>query len=269
VTPALRATVDGGQHWETRSLPGDGRMVAGVDFVSESRGWVLVENPRGPTTLYATGDGGRTWTSLAIGTGAAGLDPNDHLEGVRFEDANRGWIGAWRSNGRGAVGPEYYSTADGGRNWTAQALPVATGGASGSTSLYVDPPQRQADGSLVGGVMFLAGAGSEAQIFGAGTAPETWSLLLRSAPGPMMPAWSVGGGRLLAASGQSARLGARTTAPTVEQSALPAGIASLQLVTPTDGFAVAAGTGPGAAPVLYHTADGGRSWQGRAPLDTR
>src|SRR2546421_34899 len=74
VVPVLRATNDGGQHWETRSLPGGGNMVAGLDFVSESQGWVLVEDPREPTMLYATTDGGRTWATSAAGGRLAGVD---------------------------------------------------------------------------------------------------------------------------------------------------------------------------------------------------
>jgi len=267
VVPVLEATNDGGQHWQTRSLPGHGSMVAGLDFVSESRGWVLVENPMGPSTLYSTTDGGSTWVSLAAGATLNGVQPSDHLEGVRFEDATHGWIAGWRSNGPASVTPQYYSTADGGATWTGSVLPIVAGAAAGPGNVYVDPPQRQPDGSLVGGVMVMSGAQSEVEVLAAPAQPTAWTLLLRGASAQATPAWSVANGRLVTSDGQSMHIGVPSPTPAVEHVTLPTGAASFHFVTATDGFAVAAGA-DGRTPVLYQTVDGGLTWHARAALDS-
>lgn len=268
VVPVLYATIDGGQHWEARNLPGGGAMTGGVDFVSESRGWVLVEYSSAPAMLYSTTDGGRTWASLGTGGRLAGVDPKDHLEGVRFDDSNQGWIAGWKSGGLNGASPQYYRTGDGGNTWTAEPLPVAATGAGTSAPLYVDTPQRQVDGSLVGGVTQLIAGRPGVQVFSTAGGTGTWTLVLdvQSPPGQTTPTWSVADGRVVTTLGQSIQLSSGTVGSAVQQTRLPPGTVAIQLVSAAEGFAMVLVSRTSNSFTLYSTADGGKSWTERGPL---
>lgn len=277
---ALYATVDGGQHWALRSLPERGSITGGVDFVSASRGWVLIEHSSSPATLYSTTDGGHTWTSIGTAGRLAGVDARDHLEGIRFDNAKQGWIAGWRPpRGNTASTALYYWTGDGGTSWTPDALPAARSATSGQPSspldaappMLVDPPQRQRDGTYVGGTTIVSSAGPEIQVFGNGdAAPGHWQLVLRgvSGPGGGAPAWSVADGEVIASTGQSAAVTSSAVTNRDALNAWPTGLSQLQLVTAADGYAVGQGASGGPR-TLYVTADGGRSWAVRASLDIR
>jgi photosystem II stability/assembly factor-like uncharacterized protein len=96
----LLRTSDGGRTWE-RVAPAasgaEGRLV-GVRFADASHGWAFGELG----ALYATRDGGQTWTRQGVPTRRL-------LLGAKFLDARRGWlVGA---------GGTLLRTDDGGANW--------------------------------------------------------------------------------------------------------------------------------------------------------
>jgi photosystem II stability/assembly factor-like uncharacterized protein len=107
-------TQDGGQTWESSTLPGtfpDGVGPTSIDFLDSSHGWIVAMLPGHLplSAVYATSDGGKTWTERA----AAPLDgPMD------FADQSVGWA---------VGGPEasrIYGTTDAGKSWNPIALPV-------------------------------------------------------------------------------------------------------------------------------------------------
>jgi len=104
----LRRSGDGGRTWaDTAVLPAADEALD-VSFADGSHGWVLTDdacNREGACAqaLWSTSDGGRTWTSLALG----GLD----VAAIDFTTAADGWL----TTSSGAL----YRTEDGGRTWQA------------------------------------------------------------------------------------------------------------------------------------------------------
>jgi photosystem II stability/assembly factor-like uncharacterized protein len=97
----LLKTTDGGGHWSRVDVTGAGEddlQLARVRFGDTERGWVFGETG----ALYATADGGATWTRLRV--------PTRHLLlGASLLDASQGWlVGA---------GSTLLQTSDGGATW--------------------------------------------------------------------------------------------------------------------------------------------------------
>lgn len=249
MVPVLYATVDGGANWEQRTLP-EGRLGAGIDFVSDTQGWALSPDSRGRVALYQTADGGRSWTSCGS-NGMAGPAAGDHLEGVRFADPSHGWIGGY-SGGRGT--PQYYQTSDGCKTWTAVPLPRST------HVDYVDPPQRLPNGSLVGGLT----AAGQLDIVEQDAAGGPWSVaaeVTNVAKGTA--SWSVAAGSVFVVAGGPATPSA--TPANVHRVAPYPGTTTTQFVDARDGFAVVDDMTTRVRS-LYGTTDGGSSWKRVADL---
>ena len=118
----LYRTWDGGATWT--SLPDPGVPVRGVFFVDGLHGWIDSDSSTtglgvGPDTLYASNDGGKSWTIVGTLPQSA---PNSWVFGVgmyhvtfsRNSDGSfRGWYLGYQS---------LFTTADGGRSWQQVAL---------------------------------------------------------------------------------------------------------------------------------------------------
>jgi hypothetical protein len=151
-TLVVFATADGGQTWTQSSVPisGAGSDSAHVDFIDAQHGWLITDSGTGgfdktsgslitqPLTrvVYATADGGVTWTHLTsanqsdgstLGTLALGCG----MSGLTFTSLNDGWLTWSGSCSPGPTGeqsgPSVTSnvavTHDGGRSWQPVALP--------------------------------------------------------------------------------------------------------------------------------------------------
>lgn len=95
-------TTDGGASWSSHEF-GQGQLYTqALAFPDSTHGWVIVGE-----TLYATVDGGATWTPQAEST---------LMRDLFFLDADHGWVIA--STGP-AVGDTLLRTVDGGAHWTA------------------------------------------------------------------------------------------------------------------------------------------------------
>ena len=151
VESRLFATSDGGSHWVARSLPGYG-AVGGLDFTNARTGWVLQTTPAGMSTVSRSEDGGSTWTPCQISASGKNLftaDNSVHLEGVRFADQKRGWIGGWKTAGADAGQALYYYTNDGCATWKALPLVRLHQDLANESVWFVDPPEV-ASGGLTG-----------------------------------------------------------------------------------------------------------------------
>ncbi|HYK98242.1 MAG TPA: hypothetical protein VEU77_07590 [Candidatus Acidoferrales bacterium] len=119
------ATTDG-RVWSTLGTLPD--LVHSIDFVDALHGWATTlhrasidARPDAVARLYATDDGGRTWTPLFHATGVS-----PQLD-VDFVDAERGWmLGDDQSTGctmGGCADYTFYQTTDGGRTWVVEQSP--------------------------------------------------------------------------------------------------------------------------------------------------
>jgi photosystem II stability/assembly factor-like uncharacterized protein len=92
-------TTDGGSSW-VRQRHDTSKFYTGVSFISGTEGWVC-----GNSTILHTTDGGTTWTTQSVPAGADAVE-------VRFVDSQNGWAaGALRS---------ILHTTNGGQTWTLQ-----------------------------------------------------------------------------------------------------------------------------------------------------
>jgi photosystem II stability/assembly factor-like uncharacterized protein len=118
--------VDGGLTWKTL-VAGEGMAFGGIDFTDVAHGWLAgrtvdvgpYSSQAGAAVLLATGDGGLTWTSLALppqvtSQAAAGAGLLD----VDFADARHGVAAGWTGGGSSRRGV-LLTTADGGATWSA------------------------------------------------------------------------------------------------------------------------------------------------------
>lgn len=107
---SLAATAQPAPQWQ--ALP-DAPFVGrhnDVYFVDPDRGWIV----NGDGEIYATPDGGATWTRQLV-------LPAAHFRSVGFFDAAHGWAGNVGLGEFGTTDPTpLYGTADGGATWTPQ-----------------------------------------------------------------------------------------------------------------------------------------------------
>lgn len=119
---AIARTQDGGESWQTVSLPAtirfadeerpvpDGRVVI-ASIARPSAGTVVAVFESHPhTCVLTTRDEGRSWSQQALGS--------DYLRIVRFADSLHGWIvGGPAQRLRGQALPAVLRTSDGGATW--------------------------------------------------------------------------------------------------------------------------------------------------------
>jgi len=101
----LWRTVDSGASWE---LVSDSTFID-LCFVDDRHGWAIGRGPGAGSALYASSDGGASWTKPELS------DAPHNLYQVRFLDARRGFIAA------GQYGKDHggwlLATKDGGETW--------------------------------------------------------------------------------------------------------------------------------------------------------
>jgi photosystem II stability/assembly factor-like uncharacterized protein len=113
-------TIDGGLHWRDASPPTANRAKGGDSnfFLDTNHAWVTADSgtaglPSATTlVVFATADGGQTWTQSSVPISGAGSD----YARVDFIDPQHGWL--ITDSGQGGFDRAVYATADGGRTWT-------------------------------------------------------------------------------------------------------------------------------------------------------
>jgi len=174
-------TTDGGSHWSRSSFgPGaeEGGVPYSLDFIDSRHGWLLLEPDHGANTspgeLYATADGGRTWTWIA-GTSRPGSLPFGGA--VAFLDEHRGWLAG---SPAGTLPGRLYRTRDGGATWTEVELKAPEGAGEGTMNPGVPSFSRKEPGTGVLRAEWIPGDGSAkayaSYLYTTADGGETWNL---------------------------------------------------------------------------------------------
>lgn len=112
VYPFICSTTDGGQTWDSLTLPYIG-IVVNIAFPGSSVGYICGEPPFANTSLFKTTDGGATWSdiSAAASTAMGGCPIKD----VDFITTTEGYACTMATSSTQAG---IYKTTDGGTSWT-------------------------------------------------------------------------------------------------------------------------------------------------------
>ncbi|UUZ89364.1 hypothetical protein LJK87_24725 [Paenibacillus sp. P25] len=106
-------TTDGGAHWNLQWSPQDSSNMrnVGISFINPKQGWFMVlslENLQ--SSLYATRDGGATWTKVSEMRGG-----RPYTRGLQFVSETTGFVPL--SAGAGPIGGGLAVTHDGGKTF--------------------------------------------------------------------------------------------------------------------------------------------------------
>jgi photosystem II stability/assembly factor-like uncharacterized protein len=230
---ALLATTDGGEHWELRRRPVEDTLHE-IVFTGERTGWIVCERSvfapmakdESVSYLLKTSDGGESWARVDV---TRGEDVDIKLAGLRFADAEHGWV-----YGEQGV---LYATSDGGATWSRQRVPTR--------HLLLGSAFADAErGWLSGGGLTLLRTEDGGENWRAGT------LYIPISPAAQ-PAAAPTRATVKSLEAKSSEVPPRAAA------ALPASLRlnAVFFAGAEFGWAV------GANGVIYFTADGGRAWQ--------
>lgn len=123
-TLRLLRTDDGGTSWNllpSNGLPPGGfeTLITSMDFADQLSGWLAIDLPGPYAAIYATQDGGTTWTLQLQRSDSQEYTIND----VQFVDPFQGWAAGFGHD----VGIEIFTTDDGGLNWSTHQLGIPLG----------------------------------------------------------------------------------------------------------------------------------------------
>jgi photosystem II stability/assembly factor-like uncharacterized protein len=270
-TVAVYRTTDGGTSWASAPVTAPSPALtdstgapASFDFLDAQRGWLSVtlasSSAFSTGLLFATGDGGRTWTQQTAPIGAP----------VTFVDSQTGWTAG------GAAGNRLFVTRDGGKAWAPESLPLPAG--QDRQQIAYGTPVA-ASGALVSVPVTLDGPSAKLDWFVTRDRGKSWNLAASVdgagslEPGTAVPTATaptgddvsvLHDGTVDVVSGQShSRHGSRGL-PLVANS----GVADLSFASAVAGWAVVAGayctgakTGCHDYSALFRTRDGGSSWE--------
>jgi photosystem II stability/assembly factor-like uncharacterized protein len=284
----LARTADGGRSWTDVTPAGARPMLATpdaeqvLDSVSGERAYLAVTGATqqsnsavNTTMVFATTDGGRTWTE------SAPLRAESTVSQVSFADPEHGFL--LLGGDDGAMGQDsvwLYRTSDGGAHWSpAAATPAPTGGAvdsqpgPGQIPVGCDKNGLTFPTAAKGWIASTCNVGLANALLVSADGGLTWSD--QSLPFPATACaettCTVGGPQFVDGTGfvtvesqpdTPALLVTRDLGQTWEQLPLPAGLQYPQVTffSPTEGVLAAGETQGEFGSTFYTTADGGQTW---------
>lgn len=214
--------------WQ-RPTPAGG-LIADVFFLDGSTGWAVGD----AGLILKTTDGGATWVGQASGV-------STRLTQVRFSDASHGW----------AVGMQatILRTTDGGATWVVQAPGVATNYYGGTSSLMIVGSQEA--------IATFDGNTTRTTVDGG----EHWvvSSIVPRLVTPNGTMWSLDSSGLV----KSNDLGQHVT--TSLSALYPLSVQTVNFADDLHGWATGTDYSNYPSQLLWHTADGGATWQQVTP----
>jgi photosystem II stability/assembly factor-like uncharacterized protein len=267
-------TTDAGRTWAESTLIRAPGNAGWLSQAGRSDGWLLqnlgAAMGQNHVQLYRSTDAGRRWSLIAethpwgqSGTSTTGLTTDCDKTGITFTTRHVGFITAVCVTATDPV----LRTSDGGTHWSPEPLPIPAGACqecSARAPQFFGPAGFMAVGSYPGPGYLLASHDSGA----------TWQVVPLppgAGPYPMATFFNARDGVLIPAGPQESfgqdfyvtSDGGLTWRP-VRQGAAVRQFGTIQFVTPTAGFAENLNQ---AYPLLYATANDGRSWTRFVPLN--
>lgn len=151
----VRVSTDGGRTWQATSGIGVGYTAPYISFLDAQTGWVAT---RDPCRLWATSDGGQTWTEITL------PDELAILAGISLRTTTDGYL-------LGDTGV-LYTTRDGGQTWSSQTLGLDNKIVTAYELPLTAMRFTDADHGLV--VLSLEGGGGKALVLRTVDGGKTW-----------------------------------------------------------------------------------------------
>jgi photosystem II stability/assembly factor-like uncharacterized protein len=276
----LARTTDGARTWSDVTSTAASPMLTtlnsyeALDPVDGDHAYLAVsratsdDDPASTTAVFATADGGRTWTESAV------FKTSAQVARVSFADASHGWLALGSVfAGPGQPVTWLYRTTDGGLHWSPAAT-VAPPGSYGMNSMC--QPLNLAFPTATTGWVTI-GCRGQVEFLVSGDGGASWAAQPLPLPaailGPMNgpasltgPQFAGGTGFLTVAPptpGTPSLLDTRDRGQTWQLLTLPSGggqYPQVTFFTAADGVLVTAGSQEALGAVFYLTADGGQSW---------
>ncbi len=259
-TIQILRTVDGGQHWDTVTLPGNGEPDR-AHFINAQNGWIEIDRGAAAGSeevdIYQTTDGGQTWNMVSgtghTGNSAAGSLPfGGDKTGISFKDTATGW----------ATGTEprtdffwLYVTHDGGKTWQHQDLPLLPG--ISNAGITTTPPVFFGNTGILPATVSTNNGQLEVLYVthdGGATWESTTPLQANVSNVYVVDvnhAWANKGNTFYSTSDG----GQHWTSST---SSIQNGVSSMNFISNTTGWAI--GNSDTNEPLLFKTTDGGQTW---------
>ena len=287
---AIYRTIDGGQTWLSSNLAapeithGSPSVPIDLHFADARHGWLDVYGGSmhaAVSALFATIDGGQTWTRLASPGAVSGI--------LGFTSATLGWATGEMSGGAvlvptspGVNRPELlYVTRDGGQTWHFQPLPLPAGEDSNLIAQPLGPPQFSSDREGIFPVLLHATTRrpTEAiEVYVSHDAGQTWSAgppFLLANPDSGAAATFVGGrygrvfdGAELASTDNGGETWTTFTTIGLRPDAPGRDVEQLDLVDRLVGWALVIAPHDPTTTTVLATSDGGHNWRAIADSST-
>lgn len=281
-SPVLLArTTDGARTW-TDVTPAAARpMLSNVnatevlDAAGAGRAYLAVTDSRqdpsavGTVRVFATGDGGRTWTE------SAPVKVAGYASQLSFTDSGRGWLLISEGAAMGRNPVRVYRTTDGGTHWTltAQSPPVESNSSAG-IPVGCDKTGIAFASATAGWLSSACAAGLSGELLVSRDGGITWGPQALPVPSGMCgdsgceltgPVFTGGAGFLTVGSTASspALLVSRDLGQTWRTLPLPAGSGvypQVRFFDPRLGVLVPGGPQGSIGSVFFTTSDGGQTW---------
>jgi photosystem II stability/assembly factor-like uncharacterized protein len=276
-------TSDGGRTWSDVTPPTARRLLSptqssGTLFALDAEhAWFVVSLSRGRRSravVFATTDGGHTWTRTAA------FDSLGSSEWITFVDPRHGWLMSDLGAAMGSHAVALYATGDGGRDWSLVARTrslVAPGSGIGGLPVFCDksairfatPTVGWMTGGCTAGGPYVESTRDGGRTWTAPSLPIPKSACASDGCQASKPQF-FGATGFLVVSGASHPflLVTRDRGASWSRAALPATTGTfpqIQFVDARHGFLVPAGAQGSRAGRLYRTSDAGRTWTAVLP----
>jgi photosystem II stability/assembly factor-like uncharacterized protein len=280
-TPTLLVrTTDGGRSWADITPAAARPMLSTnyanqvLDAVDADRAYLAVTfsaREYGPATtrVFATGDGGRTWSE------SAPVKATGYASGLSFTDPSHGWL-LWDEGaamGRNPV--RVYRTTDGGAHWsmTAQSPPINSDSGAG-IPVPCDKTGIAFPSASAGWLTSECAVGLSGELLASHDGGDTWapqplpvSAGICGADGCVLSGPQFAGGTGFVTVGASAGTPALLVSQDLGQSWRPIGLPAgsgvypqIRFFDPRDGVLVSSSSQGAIGAVFYTTSDGGQTW---------
>jgi photosystem II stability/assembly factor-like uncharacterized protein len=281
-TGAILATTNGGRTWQTRAIvPPEAYGLSGLAFTDVSQGWVWTGSK-----VFATRDGGSTWSGQDVGNRVCAVSFADSLHGyavgvggsvattvdggaswqartsaapaagvprladIAFPDASHGW-----AVGDGVI----MATADGGVTWGSRASGTALARVSFPDATHGWAVGATKDSRSVPVIIHTGDGGStwQTQYVGAGGGSFGDVDFVDADHGWAASGWNTSPGQAIIARTAD---GGATWASAFLPQAPPGPPTAISFADAQHGWAVASARTGGQLSAIYATSDGGLTW---------